>query len=49
MAFLGISKCANTSRKAIKANQIYLQEIAAFIIKKEAFRLPTFGAQECLY
>jgi uncharacterized membrane protein YccC len=31
--FLGISKCANTSRKAIKANQIYLQEIATFIIK----------------
>jgi uncharacterized membrane protein YccC len=27
--------------KAIKANQIYLQEIAAFIIKKEVFRLPT--------
>jgi HAMP domain-containing protein len=33
MAFLGISKCANTSRKTIKANQIYLQEIATFIIK----------------
>jgi uncharacterized membrane protein YccC len=27
--------------KAIKANQIYLQEIATFIIKKEVFRLPT--------